>query len=207
MENLVTRKRWDRTSKSFDLMNSYGRDKRWEEPKRQFFSTMNGKILYLAAGTGLDFKFFPPFKNIIGIDISPKMLEKAAKKATAYSGSITLLERDVTDLDFPDDSFDQVFTSCTFCSFPNPIKGLKELKRVLKPDGVLRMFEHTSSRYFPFNLMLHLMTPVTRIIGTDMNRDTESNVRKAGFVIKEINNYFLDVVKSIYAVLPKPINE
>ena len=200
--DVVTRKKWDNASIFFDLMNGFGPEKRWKSIKQEFFSGMNGKILFLAAGTGLEFKFFPPGKDIVGIDISPKMLEKAAQKAQSYSGKIELQEQDVTQLDFPDNSFDQIYTSCTFCSVPDPVKGLKELKRVLKPHGELRMFEHTGSRYFPFSLMLNVMTHLTRSIGPDMNRDTVGNVRKAGFLIKEINHIYLDVVKTIFAVLP-----
>ncbi len=64
------------------------------------------------------------------------------------------------------------------------------------------MFEHTSSRFFPFNLMLNIMTPLTREIGPEMNRPTVENVKRAGFEIKEINHIYLDVVKTITAVLP-----
>ncbi len=61
------------------------------------------------------------------------------------------------------------------------------------------MFEHTGSRYFPFSLMMHLMTLLSRRFGPDMNRDTVANVRAAGFEIVEINHLFLDVVKTIQA--------
>ncbi|NND69479.1 MAG: methyltransferase domain-containing protein, partial [Halioglobus sp.] len=101
---------------------------------------------------------------------------------------------------FADDSFDQVFTSCTFCSVPNPVAGLQQLRRVLKPGGDLYMFEHTGSRYYPFRLMMDLMTQITRHIGPDMNRTTVANVEAAGFQLREVNNLFLDVVKTIHAV-------
>jgi ethanolamine ammonia-lyase small subunit len=61
------------------------------------------------------------------------------------------------------------------------------------------MFEHTGSRYYPFKVMMHLMTYATRKIGPDMNRTTVTNVRAAGFEVLEVNNLFLDVVKTIHA--------
>jgi hypothetical protein len=73
---------------------------------------------------------------------------------------------------------------------------------VLKPGGMLYMFEHTGSRLFPFNLMLNIMTPLWRPIGPEMNRDTVANVRKAGFEIRQVNNIYLDVVKTIIATSP-----
>ena len=115
---------------------------------------------------------------------------------------LELHEMDVHELSFPSGSFDQVFTACTFCSVPDPVRGLEALRRVLKPGGELRMFEHTASRWFPFNVMLNAMTLLTRSWGPEMNRTTVANVESAGFRIREVNNLYLDVVKTITAEAP-----
>ncbi len=196
--DLVTRDKWDGAAAKYDLFAS-GPEIRWAEYKRAFFAPMQGKVLFLAAGTGLDFQFFPPNQDVAAIDISPKMLGKAAPRAKQYNGTIDLEEMDVHDLSFPDDSFDQVFTVCTFCSVPNPVHGLEQLRRVLKPGGRLDMFEHTGSRWFPFNLVLNLMTPITRLTGPEVNRPTVENVARAGFAVQRVNNLYLDVVKTIQA--------
>ena len=85
---------------------------------------------------------------------------------------------------------------------PNPVRGLEVLRRVLKPGGELRMFEHTGSGYFPFNCLLHLMNPVARLIGPEISRDTVGNVVRAGFQIVRVRHAYLDVLKTIHAVLP-----
>ena len=77
--------------------------------------------------------------------------------------------------------------------------GLAALRRVLKPGGELRMFEHTGSRYFPFNLMMNMMTPLSRRFGPEMNRPTVDNVVRAGFRLRQVNHLYLDVVKTIVA--------
>jgi hypothetical protein len=56
--DLVTKHKWDNAAATFDFMNSYGPEKRWGPVKREFFSAMHGKILFLAVGTGLDIPFF-----------------------------------------------------------------------------------------------------------------------------------------------------
>ena len=202
MTDIVTKRKWDRAAKNFDFMAAKGPEERWAGFKKQLFSHMQGKVLFLAVGTGLDIQNFPPGQDITGIDISSRMLEKAKPRAEAYAGKLELLEMDVHDMPFEDNSFDQVYTSCTFCSVPDPIKGLESLKRVLKPGGELRMFEHTGSHYFPFNVMMHMMTPLSRKVGPEMNRDTVENVRQAGFDVIEVENIFLDVVKTIFARKP-----
>jgi ubiquinone/menaquinone biosynthesis C-methylase UbiE len=198
--DLVTKRKWDRAAASFDVMAGYGPEKRWAPDKRRFFSNMGaGRILFLAVGTGLDIPFFPSRKNIVGIDISDKMLEVARPRVEAYDGEMETHAMDVHEMSFADQSFDQVFTSCTFCSVPNPVRGLVELRRVLKPGGDLYMFEHTGSRYYPFRLMMNLMTPLSRRFGPEMNRDTVANVESAGFRPRRVEHVYLDVVKTIHA--------
>lgn len=197
-----TRAKWDAAAATLDLVGGRGPENRWAPVKLEFFSKMRGRILFLAVGTGLDFQFFPPDQDIVGIDISPKMLERARIKAEGYAGRLELLEMDVHDMPFQDASFDQVYTSCTFCSVPDPVAGLEQLRRVLVPGGEIRMFEHTGSRWFPFNLMLHAMTPIARRLGPDLNRATVRNVERAGFSNIEVRNIYLDVVKTITARAP-----
>ena len=202
-ESAHARRKWDAAAERFDLMAGYGPEKRWEPFKRELFSAMNGgRILFLAIGTGLDIPFWPSGQTITGIDISPKMLEVAQARADAYDGQLELAVADVHDLEYPDGHFDQIFTSCTFCSVPNPIDGLRALKRVLKPGGELFMFEHTGSRWFPFSVMMNVMTQFSRRVGPDMNRKTDDNVRAAGFEVEKIDPVFLDVVKRIHARRP-----
>jgi ubiquinone/menaquinone biosynthesis C-methylase UbiE len=203
MTDTGTRKKWDSAGGLYDVIGAYGPENRWAPFKSRLFSRMEGNILFLAVGTGLDIASFPLDKEIIGIDISPKMLARAAPRAAAYPGNLALQVMDVHEMEFPDASFDQIYTSCTFCSVPDPVKGLSALRRVLKPGGYLGMFEHTGSRCFPFNAMLNLMNPVARHIGPEINRDTVSNVREAGFEITKVTNIFLDVVKTIEATAPE----
>ena len=202
MTDLLTQRKWDKAAPNFDLMAGKGAEQRWLPHKQNLFANMQGKILFLALGTGLDIPAFPPGQDITAIDISPEMIKHAQARVDAYQGSLSASVMDVHDLDFEDGHFDQVFTSCTFCSVPNPVAGLTALKRVLKPGGELFMFEHTGSRYFPLNLMMKLMSKATEKFGPSMDRATVDNVTNAGFELIEVDHVFLDVVKIIKARAP-----
>ena len=202
MKKPAVQKKWDRIA-SFYKWSNGAAERRWEPAKKALFSEMgSGNILFLAIGIGEEIRIFPEKRKITAIDISPRMLARAEGKAAAYNGSIRLMRMDAQKLTFAPETFDQVFTACTFCSVPDPVQGLKELNRVLKPGGELCMFEHTRSHHFPFREVLWMMNPVARMIGPSLTRDTVSNVRSAGFTLNSVYNVYLDIVKIIRAVKP-----
>ena len=194
-----TQQKWDKASRTLDLF-AFAEDRRIGPHKQRLFSKMHGATLMVAAGTGNDFKYFRPDMHVVAIDISPGMLERAARKVVGYKGSIELREMDVCGLDFADATFDTVATAFTFCSVPRPVVGLRELHRVLKPGGQILMIEHVRSAIGPLGILMDLMTPLFRRVGPELNRDTVGNVQKAGFRLRRVENVYLDVVKIIEAM-------
>lgn len=195
---LAAREKWDWLSLTYDCM-TFGEDRRQGSEKRRLFAKVRGRTLLVAVGTGNDFNYLPPNCDLIGIDISPRMIARARTKAHYAGGTTRLVLTDVERLAFADQTFDTVLTVCTFCSVPHPVQGLQELYRVLKPNGRLLMFEHVRSKIGPFALVLDFMTFLTRKFGPDLNRDTIGNVQQAGFHLLRDENVYLDIVKIIEA--------
>ena len=159
---------------------------------------MSGRVLYVGIGTGQEIVNFPNRLEIIAIDISRNMLAQANQRASQYPGNIKPVIMNTENLGFPDDVFDTILTVCVFCTVEQPVQGLKELKRVLKPDGKILMFEHVLSANPVFGMILKLNSLITtRISGTHLDRDTLGNLQKAGFSIKSEQNIYLDIVKAI----------
>lgn len=198
-------RKWNRASGTYDLA-TWGEDIRQGDAKRSLFAKASGLTLLVAVGSGKDIKFLPRGLNVEAIDISPAMLARAQVRAARYDGRMELRLADVQELDYPCGFFDTVITSCTFCSVPDPVRGLRELHRVMRDDGKLLMFEHVRSQVPMLGLALDALTYVTRWLGPDLNRDTVANVRRAGFRVLAERNAYFDVVKSIEAVTGKQRN-
>jgi ubiquinone/menaquinone biosynthesis C-methylase UbiE len=118
-----------------------------------------------------------------------------------YSGRIKLRREDVQNLPFEDEAFDTIFSSLVFCSVDDPIKGLAELRRVLKKGGQLVMLEHVRSKGKSLGSLMDKLNPLIAKYGVDnINRDTVENLRKVGFRIEQERNLAHDIVKAIVAV-------
>lgn len=182
----------------YDALERAG-SKRRAAAQRELFEGMQGKVLFVAAGTGLNFANFPPGKDIVAIDLSREMLDAAQCRAKHYQGCLRLQEADMEHLPFSEESFDTVATVSTLCSVANPEEGLRELHRVLKPNGRLLMFEHVRSLNPVLALELDVMNVLLRRIGPEVNRDTVGNVRGAGFLIDHIRCAYLDIFLAIEA--------
>jgi ubiquinone/menaquinone biosynthesis C-methylase UbiE len=108
---------------------------------------------------------------------------------------------DAQNMRFPDETFETVVTTCVFCSVPNPVKGLSEIKRVLKPGGRLLMYEHVISKNRLLAFLMNTMNPiVSRLFGPNINRDTIANLKKAGLTVVNQENIQYDVFKRIDAL-------
>lgn len=180
----------------------YAGSKRRAAAERELFQAMDGKVLFAAAGTGLNFANFPPGKNIVAVDRSREMLRVASRRAKRYEGSLALQEAHLEQLPFASESFDTVATASTLCSVANPLKSLREVHRVLKPGARLLMFEHVRSRNPVLALELGLMSLLLRHVGPEMNRDTVGTAQRAGFVIDRIRCAYLDIFLAIEAHKP-----
>jgi len=193
---------WRLRSRLYDVCE--GSELRRGPAKSALFRQMAGRVLFVAIGTGTDIRHFPAGQDITAIDISREMLAKAASRQRAYHGTLRLVQANALALPFADASFDTAITSCTLCSVPDPVRALRELHRVLRPEGRLLMFEHVRSRNPLLGLMLDIMTLWTRLGGTDMNRDTLRNVRAAGFRITRTESVYLDIILTVHAVKTAP---
>ncbi len=194
-------KPYDGVAKFFDFFRA-GDMRRWGPDQRALFKNLKGRVLYIGIGTGQEIVNFPPGLDITAVDMSYAMLERSHARVQNYRGKIHRCQMDAQATAFQDNTFDTILTVCVLCSVNQPTICLKELKRVLKPDGELVMFEHVLSKNPGYALILKFMSHVTEYLeGTYLDRDTVGNAERAGFKIHSHKNVYLDIVKALIAKL------
>ncbi|MDW5550783.1 class I SAM-dependent methyltransferase [Methanosarcina sp.] len=172
----------------------------FREWRKEALSDLSGKVLEVGVGTGRNLKYYPADCRVIGIDKSEGMLQKAREK-TEGRKNINLYPMDAEHLEFPDNSFDYVVITFVLCTIPDPVKALREMRRVLKPSGELIALEHVHSDYPFIDFIEHLINPILfLLLGDHTTRHTVKNIEKAGFTIKEAKKLaFRDVFRKIRA--------
>ena len=199
------KKRYNRVAPVYDSLEYLMEKGKMEEWRQNLWQRVNNKIdqedmtlLEAGVGSGKNIEYYPAGIEIYAIDFSPKMIKEAEKKAKKYNKEIKLLEMNIQNLDFEDNYFDLIVTSCVFCSVPDPVKGLEELKRVLKEDGRIIMLEHMRSKNELVGKVMDWLNWVSLYTwGANINRKTIENIEKAGLELVEVNDLMSDIVKEI----------
>lgn len=151
-----------------------------------------GNILEAGAGTGKNIPYYRSDMHITAIDLTPAMF-KHYKSRIALSDSkaekIDTAIMDVQHLEYADDTFDAAVATFIFCSVPDPVKGLKELLRVVKPGGTLHLLEHMTAESPRVSKVMKRLDPSFHYLtGVHIARATVENVCKAGWEIVEVKS-------------------
>jgi len=152
--------------------------------RKKLISQAKGRVLELGVGTGLNLPLYRDVKEVIGVDISGKMLEKARRKRTGVP--VKLIQADARSLPFPDKSFDTVVSTFFLCVVPERERVIKEIGRVLKPKGLLLAMECSPPENRVFRAFLSGLSAITsRLTGTDFRVDIAQLLRGEGFDVEE----------------------
>ena len=197
----LTRDRYQRISQVYDVMEILP-ERRYISWRECLWSLVRGpEVLEVGVGTGKNIAFYPEGVRVTGVDLTPGMLDRARKRAAILNREVTLLLGDAQNLDFADASFDTIVATFVFCSVSDPVRGLRELGRVVKPDGQIFLLEHVRSEKPVVGALMDILNPiVVRVTGANINRRTVENVRRSGLLIERVEDLVMgDIFKLIIA--------
>jgi phosphatidylethanolamine/phosphatidyl-N-methylethanolamine N-methyltransferase len=168
--------------------------------RRRTFSPIHGDILEFGVGTGVNLPLYGPGARVTGCDVSGEMLGWAARRQTR--GRLALIQANVQRLPFADASFDAVTGSLVFCSVADPVGGLAEARRVLRPGGRLVLLEHTRGSGMGAWLT-DILHPLWHTWSREchLNRETAQTVAQMGFDVQRVERHAMGIVRVIEATL------
>jgi ubiquinone/menaquinone biosynthesis C-methylase UbiE len=200
-DTAATEARYDRIAPIYDLMEWLVERLTFKQWRRELWSCLPiGHILEVGVGTGKNMSFYPEGVQVTAIDLSDCMLARAGQRAKELNISVDLRHMDVQDSEFPDDAFDAAVATFVFCSVPFPVQGLRELGRVVKPDGDIWLLEHVRVNKWVIGPLMDALNPVVlRVRGPNINRQTVDNVKRANLRVLQVENLKGELVKLIHA--------
>lgn len=182
-----TRSRYDRIARYYDRMEVFA-ERRFAPWRRGLWDEVAGpSVLEVGVGTGKNIPYYPLGAEVTAIDLSPRMLAFARSRAAEQAVSVDLREGDAEALPFLDGVFDDAVATFVFCSVPDPLRGLAELRRVLRPGGRLHLIEHVRASGRVAGALMDALNPLAvRFTGANFNRNTVENVERAGFTLEQV---------------------
>ncbi len=185
----ATRRHYNRTAGIYDDLEILD-EASFRPGRRELLARANGRVLEVGVGTGKNFPYDPPGVNLVGVDIAEKMLVPARERAVKMKLPVQFMVADVQDLDFRDDTFDTAASTFVFCSVPDPVRGLRELRRVVRPDGRILLLEHVRNSPAKTTSLMGFFTPlVARFLGPNIeNHLTPGMIEEAGLLTESIKH-------------------
>jgi ubiquinone/menaquinone biosynthesis C-methylase UbiE len=158
--------------------------------RRAVATSARGRVLEIGVGSGLNLPLYGKQVELVcGIDPSPRLLAIARRRAKGSGVPVDFLLGSATAIPLADDSVDTVVMTWTLCSIPDPLAALREMRRVLKPDGNLCFVEHGLSSDPGVGRWQHRITPAWRRVagGCHLDRKIDELIRLAGFELTNLH--------------------
>ena len=170
----------------------------------ELLAGLSGRVIELGAGTGSNFAHYPPtVEEVVAVEPEPYLRERARAAAAHADVRITVLDGVADHLPADDCSFDVAVACLVLCTVPDQAPALAELRRVLRPDGELRFYEHVLSEH---PAIARSQRAVDRIFwprafgGCHTARDTPTAIAEAGFEVEDQRRMWVNPVPIAFPV-------
>jgi ubiquinone/menaquinone biosynthesis C-methylase UbiE len=175
----------------------------WNSPKadanglavyrRRLLAGLTGTVIEVGAGNGLNFAYYPPeVSSVLAIEPEPYLREIAERAAAKAPVVVHVVDGDAEQLSSEDAAFDAAVASLVLCSVRDPATALRELHRVVRPGGRLRVFEHVRADTPTLGRVQRILDATiwpALCGGCHTNRDTTAAIERAGFMIERLDRF------------------
>lgn len=162
------------------------------EHRDRALAGLTGRVIEIGAGNGLNFGRYPDtVAEVVAVEPDVTLRAMAEAAADQASAPVQVVPGHATALPADDASFDAAIASLVLCSVSDVGAALAEIRRVLKPGGELRFFEHVRSNHLVFGMLQDAITPLWSRAGGGChpNRNTAASIEAAGFRIEQIDRF------------------
>jgi SAM-dependent methyltransferase len=169
-------------------------DREARELRRRALAGLSGNVIEVGSGDGRSFEHYPPgVEHLLAVEPDPTAREAASERARGAAIPIDVVGGTAEELPAEDGAFDAAVLMGVLCSVSDPAAALRELRRVLKPGGELRFWEHVRSGNAAFRVLQRATDAVfwTRALGgCETTRDTTAAIAAAGFELVTVERGF-----------------
>ncbi|VAW27291.1 hypothetical protein MNBD_BACTEROID06-1376 [hydrothermal vent metagenome] len=174
-------------------------EKRLYKKRNHLLSNLEGQVIGVGEGTGINFQFYPDGITVYAVEPSKPMMDKAVIKAEGKP-NIKFYNKSINDAElnqhFKEQSIDVIICTLVLCTIPDPVKALENFKRWLKPNGKLIIMEHIHASKTVNKKMQNFINPVWKAFGEGchLNRNTDVLIKEVGFEPIE-EEYFMRTLR------------
>lgn len=182
------------------LMDWVLRGERFQTERRLLLTPVHGLVLEIGFGTGLNLPHYPRTVTALHtVDPAPLLSDRVAVRVAQASFPVHIQHVSAERLPYDDASFDYAVSTFTLCTIPDPARALRDIRRVLKPDGHFLFLEHGRSDDPLIARWQDRLNPLQHLLacGCNLNRRIDQLVLDAGLRLEQLDRYCLPGVPRI----------
>jgi ubiquinone/menaquinone biosynthesis C-methylase UbiE len=190
----------------FDRFLAKDRGHGEDELRRELLSGLTGRVVEVGPGNGINFEHYPAtVEELVAVEPEPYLRRRAEQTARSVGLAVRVLDGTAAALPLDAGSADAVVVAGVLCSVPDPQAALAEFRRVLRPGGELRFYEHVRSRRRAFARYQDAVSVVWRRLmgGCRPNRDTLAAIERSGFQVERCRGFGFPAAARGYPVAPR----